>query len=101
MTTFATRRLLPSVPLYVGNLFSWFTGKGTVEASTLGRAQPWTRLWADACDVGFQIKSPKTGQVRVFTMTREVRDNEGEVTHWEFASCDDPTSAVDITVFNE
>lgn len=103
--------LLPNVPVYDGSLFTWarvvngpkvleHSGRGMVEASCL-RMQPWTRLWNDAADVGFQVRSHRTGKVRVFVMTKEARNDEGEVTHWELASYDDIDNPLFITVFND
>lgn len=103
---------LPSVPVHDGSVFTWakwlngskrgtFTGRAMVEVSTLGRQRPWTQLWDDAADVGFQVRSPKTGKVRTFALAKIARSEVNEVTHWEFASYDDIDNPLFITVFND
>ena len=38
------------------------------------------RIWQDACDYGFWIKSQWTDKHMLFTYDSEDRDNEGELT---------------------
>jgi hypothetical protein len=51
------------------------------EASDLGHWMQ--RLYNDACDVGFGIRSHVTERVIRFAVVHEEVDNEGDVLHWE------------------
>lgn len=42
------------------------------------------RVYDDACDEGFALKSARTGSVVVYTVSETKRDAEGDVTSWEF-----------------
>ncbi len=46
------------------------------------------RIYDDACDIGFAVKSSVTGVVVVYVMTEVKRDRENDITHWEYV----PTS---------
>lgn len=43
------------------------------------------RVWDDACDVGFELVSARTGEKVVVTLVDEKTDNEGSILFWEFA----------------
>ena|SRR5271167_2373538 len=42
------------------------------------------RVWNDSADVGFAIRSAKTDNIVVFTLEKEHKDREGDITHWDF-----------------
>lgn len=76
--------------------FTWRGKVGITEVSSLGR--PWIgRLFADACDVGFHVKSTRTGAVRAFFLTRQVA-SEGDIIEWVF---EDRQGDVQIRVIND
>jgi len=57
------------LPTYDARLFTWDGGKGLTEASDMHLAPgvvPGKRVWNDACDVGFYVRSPKTGTTKLF-----------------------------------
>lgn len=54
------------------------------EASDIGDAQLFQRIYDDACDVGFMVCNPGTGQTILVTLFKETRDDEGEVINWLF-----------------
>lgn len=56
----------------------------SAEASDFPNHAPFQRLYDDAVDVGFTMKSTKTGAEVVYTMEQVHRDGEGETTHWTF-----------------
>jgi hypothetical protein len=86
------------IPVHDGSKFDWRGGSGYAEASDFGRSVWCRRVWSDACDVGFVVVSPRTGVKKLFTLVREERDGEGEVTSWKFVECG---GDVCITVFND
>jgi len=60
------------------------------DMSDFGKASPFCRLYDDAADAGFGIRSSRTGRVVYFRLSGEVRDPEGEIVLWRFlplASC--------------
>lgn len=48
------------------------------EASDL-KNESFSRRWPDACDIGFDLVSERTGRVVRLVETDEVRDREGEL----------------------
>ena len=53
--------------------------------SDLSRAfNPLKQIWDDACDVGFELVSARTGAVVVFTLERTDKDRDREVAGWKF-----------------
>ena len=59
-----------NVLTFGAELFSWKGREGIAEASTLQGGNinflPWRQLWVDSCDIGFFLKSPKTGAQVLF-----------------------------------
>ena len=60
----------------------------TQELSSLGNAQPWGRLYDDACDEGFVLVSPWTQRKIPFYLASCDTNQEGEVHGWWFKSTD-------------
>ena len=60
-------------------------------------------LYDDACDVGFEIISEKTGESRIFLFTNQNNDNEGDVISWTFTMLnkDGSKSNVIAEIFND
>lgn len=56
----------------------------SAEASELGNGFL-KQIWGDSADRGFGIKSKKTGNVAIFTLTDEHKNADHEITHWEFS----------------
>lgn len=78
------------IPEYDIRVFTWMKTNGEWLGSTdvsdlksLGLV--WTRVYDDACDVGFMVRSP-TGARKLFTLVSEKKDAEGDVLYWEFVS---------------
>jgi len=65
------------------------------------------QIYDDACDVGFEIKSEKTGNNVKFYMDQEFTDNEGDLQYWTFKPLEvevNKTPALRgmvVTVFND
>lgn len=55
------------------------------EASTVGFTGS-CMLFDDACDVGIHLKSHRTGKIEPFYLSKTVKDSEGDIQAWEFAS---------------
>lgn len=89
-------------PVHGSALFSWTRGVGYAELSTLSSIRrAWDRVWRDACDVGFRIRSQRTGCIKLFVLdvAETKRDSEGEVTSWTFRS--HPDREFTIEIFND
>ena len=93
-----TNKLLPDVPTYSGAQFTWHAGSGCSNASDLkpGGRQITARLWDDAADWGFAIRSHVTGKTKVFSFV-DMEQEDGEVICGVFESDD----GVTVRVFND
>lgn len=79
-------KLLRNVPVHDGSKFYWHMRVGSADASELGAVIS-TRLYADAADVGFIVRSHRTGHTKLFSYV----GNEtvaGEVVTWTYAASD-------------
>lgn len=56
------------------------------EMSDIHNAQ-FQRLYDDACDVGFALRNPKTGNVTRWHLAATHKDREGDVFEWELHPC--------------
>lgn len=87
------------IPTHCASKFSWdHDYKGAAEASDFGPlGTKWfDRVWSDAADEGFIVKSPKTGTEKLFTLV-DIERREGDIVKWLFVSEDGFTA----TVFND
>ena len=64
--------------------------KMVAEASMLGcvTGNMYSQIYDEACDVGFKILSPKTGNAPIFYLV-ETKKVNGEIVSWEFAPSND------------
>ena len=53
------------------------------------------QLWNDSMDVGFGIRSEKTGRVVYFTLDQAVKDDDGDVQYWSFTMFQYPEGLLD------
>lgn len=91
-------KLLPNVPTHSGAAFTWHAGGGCTDASDLtpsGRGYA-KRLYPDAEDVGFCVRSHRTGQVKVFSFV-DTEEEDGELVCGVYESSD----GVVVRVFND
>lgn len=60
------------------------------------------QLWNDSLDIGFGIRSIKTGEVLLFTLVSVDRDNEGEFRVWHFEAFthDEKLKNIKAVIFN-
>lgn len=67
--------------------FRYFADQKTffAEKSEL-RVDIFTRLFEDACDVGFLMRSVRTNKCKPFAFSRTRDDAEGDIVAWEFVS---------------
>ena len=64
--------------------------------------KPWGRLFDDACDEGFRMKSIATGKLISFYLAETVKWNDGEIISWRFEHYDPSgLSKWRITIFND
>lgn len=97
--------LLSTIPVHSGRNFLWQGSfKATAEMSQLsdgGRRRHATRVWDDSADYGFWVESQRTGNRVLFTLTKEYRNSDNEVTHWDYTSgASIQPSPIVITVYN-
>lgn len=85
------------VPVHDGKQFTWQHMLGTAEVSSFDGA--WARVWNDAADEGFYVKSHATGIKKLFVLSDVQKDAEGDVVSWDFVSYPDP--AVKVRIFND
>jgi hypothetical protein len=57
------------------------------------------QLWHDSMDLGFGIRSIKTGQIAYFTLLDMERDDEGDVTRFVFTPVNPPEGLVGYKVY--
>jgi hypothetical protein len=60
----------------------------TADISDLG-LKSFDQLYDDACDVGFSMRNPKTGNVTRWALATEIRSNcaDNELLGWMFVPC--------------
>jgi len=68
---------------------AWFTYNQSsqtfsTEISSLRPFNPMARMYDDAMDVGFLMRSSITGSEVEYVLTNEHKDRDNDVTHWEF-----------------
>lgn len=98
-------QILSSVPVYPQNLFSYSNAEGFVGDASDLRPDMGGRLYADACDYGFGIRSELTGKVVYFAQNEnETQYEDAAPTCWVFEAVVNPGSALEgmkVTVFND
>ena len=74
-------------PVHNGNLFDWRKNAGCACASDLSAnadGRKWMGpLYDDACDLGFVVRSHRTGACRSFFLTEELFSRK-ELVGWKF-----------------
>jgi hypothetical protein len=68
-------------PIITADSFHWHEGVGTVELSDVDPAKAkalYSRLYDDACDIGFRVMNPKTFNIEAFYLSHEDKDASGE-----------------------
>lgn len=66
------------------SLFSFKDNKFSAFASDLTGHELMRQIYDDACDVGFAIKSDKSGQIVKFHHAETFRNADNDITHWTF-----------------
>ena len=90
-----------SIPRHNTKLFTWVADSKCFvgEASTLAR--PMCRpVFDDACDLGFELVSEKTGKAITVYLSKEMKNAEGEVVSWNFTPAIG-TGEFTVKVFND
>ncbi len=75
--------MLP-LPEVTSDKFSWCGPIGVADASDLGRHIP-ARVYDDACDAGFILKSTRSGRRLLMTECDAKRDIDNDVIAWRYA----------------
>ena len=58
------------------------------------------RIYDDACDVGYRIRSHKTGKTILFANSNIIRDRDGDIQVWIYRSVD-RSIPVELHVLND
>jgi hypothetical protein len=72
------------IPIYSSDMFSWENGCGVAERSDFtalaGKFGPlYSRVYDDACDVGFNVESERTGKLMTFFPVWDEDGYDGEM----------------------
>lgn len=86
-----------NVPIHSGENITWNGTCGIVDASDLGGKVD-DRVWADACDVGFKVRSNRTGKEVLFIQDAVITNSDGEVEATVYKSQD---GRITIKVVND
>ena len=86
----------PRLPVHDGRHFFWEGKSATGEVSSIGAPSVAGRVWRDSCDVGFYVRSHKTGVKKLFVETAVTRSH-GDVLSWTYESDD----GLKIEIFND
>jgi hypothetical protein len=89
--------------------FTFNSAKRTffAEASDLNGHELYRQIYDDAIDVGFAIRSDRTGQVMRFYVASTHKDREGDITHWTFKIIDEDARRspalkdLSVVIFND
>lgn len=89
---------MKNLPIHDGSKFDWSTGIGLAEVSDF-RGHIGGRVYPDAADFGFVVRSHRTGEEKVFSESRTIFGREGDVLGWEYESVGGPK--VTIRIYND
>lgn len=86
------------LPTHSGLLFTWTKNLGVAEESDLGPR--WcARVFPDACDIGFRVRSSRTRKVLTFVHVKDRKDDEGELVARIFQALENPE--IEVHVLND
>jgi hypothetical protein len=89
-----------NIPTYSSDMFTWNKNRAVADASDFGslkeRGTNWigSRLYDDACDIGFYVVSAKTGVKMLFTYVHDEDGYDGELQVYS-------SGDYKITIFND
>lgn len=100
--------ILKSAPNHSTKLFTFEKNSNSfiAEESDFGKSKYFGKIYDDACDEGFWLTSHKTGAEKAFALHRTHRNNDGELTHYEYREIDQRTGrikadALKVIIFND
>ena len=64
--------------------FTWSKETRTLVSEVSSTPEILRQLWADSLDLGFGIRSHRTGSVAYFTLIDRIVDDEGDTVKWVF-----------------
>ena len=64
--------------------FAWHKESRTLVSEISSTPEILRQLWVDSLDLGFGIRSHKTGNVAYFTLVDRVVDEDGDTVKWVF-----------------
>lgn len=96
-------RTLSGVPTHDGMKFTWDCGQGATFASDLGLRPHMSRVWDDACDEGFWMVSHRSGERRLFVLTKAECNADNEVVAWHFQALKSDCNGrpIRVVIFND
>lgn len=101
--------MLLKTKVFPADRFDWDTVNPSCFASDLAALRDgyFGPIYDDACDLGFVLVSPKTGNHTWWYVEDEHTDREGDVTHWTLKATPETVrkfpklGAYTLTVFND
>jgi hypothetical protein len=92
-----------TVDVASSKLFNWDSKVPSCEESTLrgNDVNIMRKLYVDAADVGFGIRSERTGRTVRWILFNEVRDNEGDILYWSFKPEEETVKVSSIIIWND
>lgn len=70
--------------IFPSTQFTWSKETRTLVAEISSVPGVLRQLWNDSFDLGFGIRSHKTGNVAYFTLVDQVKDGESDIVMWVF-----------------
>lgn len=91
------------IDIIPSELFSFSENTFSAEASDLYGYSLTKLIFDDAVDVGFSIKSAKTGAVEIFTVSDHAEDREGELLYWIYTplNLDLLNKGIKVIIYND
>ena len=71
------------LPLLSSASFTWIGNHGIADVSDLGDFEP-ARLFGDAGDVGFRMRSTRTGDIQTFVLCNVSTNVDEDIFSWKF-----------------
>ena len=87
-------------PLFNASSFAWTKLHGVTEASTVSMTYL-GRVYDDTADIGFSMRSDRTGEIVVFALTETKRNDDDDITGWEFVCVSKDAPAMTVSIFND
>ena len=86
---------------YSSDNFFWDKKSNTFSADVSEVPAVLRQMFNDSMDLGFAMRSSKTGNIVYFSLATAERDPDGDMLLWSFTSSDKLLANVKVIVFND